>query len=294
MNSTAGTALQLGSWVCQSRHFRTEWFQAWSQAMGNGASLANHSDSTESRNAWGRVFNGKTKHRKMWEWCAISQSLAERGYLSEGKKGMGFAVGLEPLPSLFAAQGVQVIASDLVSAENAALWGDTGQLGDSLQAIRWPDIVKENDFFNRVQFQNVDMNNLAGLPLQSLDFLWSSCAFEHLGSLHKGLEFVWNAMDLLKPGGIAVHTTEFNTTSNQNTVETGDSVIYRQIDIEEFNRNLRIKSCAIENLCFDAGSENDDLAFDYEPFYTHGREHVKLHLLGHVTTSILLIIRKAA
>lgn len=293
MNPPAENAYQLGSWVCKSSHFREDWLQKWSHAISLGTSPVAKSDNALLNHVWASVFSGKTRHRKMWEWCAISQSLWERGYLSPGKIGMGFAVGKEPLPSLFAAHGAKILASDLVSVENATLWGSSGQLGDSLMSIRWPGLVEEDLFLNNVEFHNVDMNNIGGLPQQSLDFLWSSCAFEHLGSLHKGLEFVWNAMDLLKPGGIAVHTTEFNITSNNNTIESGDSVIYRQIDIENFDRALRSKGCGIENLSFDAGTENGDLAYDYEPYYTHGREHIKLNLLGHVSSSILLIIRKS-
>ena len=38
---------------------------------------------------------------------------------------------------------------------------------------------------------------------------------------------------------------------------------------------------------------NPDLAFDFPPYYVNGRQHLKLLLLGHISTSFLLIIRKA-
>ena len=44
--------------------------------------------------------------------------------------------------------------------------------------------------------------------LGSFDFIWSSCSFEHLGSLGEGERFVLEALRFLKPGGVAVHTTE--------------------------------------------------------------------------------------
>ena len=36
------------------------------------------------------------------------------------------------------------------------------------------------------------------------DFVWSACAFEHLGSILNGLEFVVNSVKCLKPGGVVL------------------------------------------------------------------------------------------
>jgi len=52
-------------------------------------------------------------HRKDWEWCYIAQALHERGMLQQGKKGLGFAVGKEPLISLFAKYGCDILATDM-------------------------------------------------------------------------------------------------------------------------------------------------------------------------------------
>lgn len=46
-------------------------------------------------------------HRKQWEFYFICKALAERGRLSTGCRGLGFGVGLEPLPALFASYGVE-------------------------------------------------------------------------------------------------------------------------------------------------------------------------------------------
>ena len=244
---------------------------------------------------WAPVWEGmqgKWMHRKLWEWCAIAQALSERSMLTAGRAGMGFAVGTEPLPSLFASCGPHIIASDLVGASADPSWASTGQLAASLQTVHWPGLVTEPDFKERVRFESVDMRDLSVLPRAQLDFLWSSCAFEHLGSLDAGLQFVEDAMQCLKPGGIAVHTTEYNVSSNDETMSTGDSVIYRQRDIEAFARRLRLKGCVIEDLSFDAGADTCDVAFDYPPYYQHGHQHIKLQLHGYISTSILLIIRR--
>ncbi|TAM96268.1 MAG: DUF4214 domain-containing protein, partial [Rhodanobacteraceae bacterium] len=47
-------------------------------------------------------------HRKLWEWCFITQAFYERGMLTEGRRGLGFAVGNEPLTGLFAKLGCSI------------------------------------------------------------------------------------------------------------------------------------------------------------------------------------------
>ena len=133
-----------------------------------------------------------------------------------------------------------------------------------------------------------DIDHLDG----GYDFLWSSCAFEHLGSLDLGLQFVENAMRLLKPGGIAVHTTEYNVGSDDDTVSVGPNCIYRKRDLEQLDRRLRRVGCGIERMDFDAGTHIYDLDYDTAPFFESGKVHLKLEVDGHVCTSFLLIAHK--
>jgi hypothetical protein len=137
------------------------------------------------------------------------------------------------------------------------------------------------------------MRKIYGIEPDKYDFLWSACAFEHLGSLDAGLDFVANAMRFLRHGGIAVHTTEFNLSSNDKTVTSGDNVVYRRRDIEELGLRLRKMRCALEPVDFDGGYHLFDLDYDVAPFMGHDKPHIKLELGGFVSTSILLIIRKA-
>ena len=83
--------------------------------------------------------------------------------------------------------------------------------------------MERSAFDSRVQFQPADMRTLEGLT-GKYDFVWSSCALEHLGTLQAGIDFVVKSASMLKPGGVAVHTTEFNVGSNTGTIELGDSM----------------------------------------------------------------------
>lgn len=236
-------------------------------------------------------MEGKGLHRKLWEWCAIAEALEKRGMLQNGKHGLGFAVGREPLASLFAKLGCEITATDLPIGQAAEQWQATGQFASNLEEICWTGLLDYELFKKRVDYPPVDMNALEGLESQSCDFLWSSCSFEHLGSLESGIGFVLDSLKSLRPGGIAVHTTEYNVSSNNDTLRVGDSVIYRQRDIEKLDRLLRLQGAAIEHLDFEAGCDPHDIGYGFPPYYTHGREHVKLNLGGHISTSILLIIR---
>ncbi len=75
--------------------------------------------------------------------------------------------------------------------------------------------------FNRfVEFREVDMNTVPD-DLAGYDFCWSACALEHLGSLDNGIKFIRRSLACLAPGGVAVHTTEFNTSSDEDTLLRG-------------------------------------------------------------------------
>jgi hypothetical protein len=229
-------------------------------------------------------------HRKLWEWCFITQALYERGMLDEGRQGIGFAVGNEPLSSLFANLGCHIVASD-VDPEDAERggWINTDQHATSADRLNSRGICPDDKFAANVRFRELDMraipNDVAGF-----DFLWSSCALEHLGSLSHGIEFVLRAMRCLRPGGIAVHTTELNCDSDEETVATGPSVIYRKRDLIALAEHLRVEGHVIEPYDFDLGGNEWDRYVDEPPY--NGRAHLKLRLDSYVSTSFGLVIRR--
>jgi hypothetical protein len=124
--------------------------------------------------------------------------------------------------------------------------------------------------------------------LRGFDFTWSSCALEHLGSLGAGMDFVVRQMDCLRPGGTAVHTTEYILSSDDDTVETGGTVLYRRKDIEALAERLRAGGHAID-LDFSEGDSPDDLHVDVPPY---SDVHLRTRLGAFVTTSLALVVTK--
>lgn len=166
--------------VCRERDFYSDWYQEWRRIFQE-ASPELHEAEKKFGKIWSSIVQGKYMHRKLWEWSAIAQVLKEREKLSPGKKGLGFAVGLEPLPSLFASMGCLITATDYLDGSDSRNWQETGQLSACLTDAHWPNLIDNDTFRERVNFQPVDMNKIENLPRVTYDFLWSSCALEHLG-----------------------------------------------------------------------------------------------------------------
>ncbi len=267
----------LSSTVCRYEHFNSDWYRTTGAVMGIPAGVSP---------------DVHASYRKWWEWCAIFETLSSRGMLARGKSGLGFAVGQEPLASAFASRDVHILATDLHVDASTGDWAQTGQHAANLDALYHPGIVDERRFRDLVKFQPADMNHLDEFESESVDFVWSSCALEHIGDLDAGLNFVVNATRLLKPGGIGVHTTEYNVSSNMETVTSGDC-IYRRQDIERLDYMLRKGRCGLEPVDFDAGVHPYDLDYDEPPYFQPGSRHIKLLLGGYVSTSMLLVVQKA-
>lgn len=229
-------------------------------------------------------------HRKVWEWCFITQALYEQNLLQPGVSGLGFAVGTEPLASLFCSLGASICATDLVTdIAKEKGWIETNQHSSSAKSLNSRKLCADELFNNNCNFRHLDMNNIPD-DMDDFDFIWSSCALEHLGSLSHGEEFIYNAMNCLKPGGFAIHTTEYNYSSNGSTITEGDTVLYRRKDIENIIHNMRKEGHSIE-IDFTAGLLPSDTFIDLPP-YKHN-PHLKLQFGEYVITSIGLIIQKA-
>lgn len=229
-------------------------------------------------------------NRKAWEWAFICQSFKEHGSLRPDAFGLGFGVGGEPLVSCFAAYGPRVLATDL-DYESAEMkgWVQGNQHAKAKESLNKSLLCPSEQFEKLVEFLYVDMNDIPPSLNNSFDFLWSSCALEHLGSITKGVEFVANSINCLKRGGIAVHTTEYNVSSNDETIESGPTVLFRKQDIGNLIDIIRAKDCFID-INWDPGTHFKDYFVDLPPYGTS--PHLKLRIQEFTVTSIGLVMVK--
>lgn len=235
------------------------------------------------------LHENPSTHRKQWEFCYILQALETAGMLEEGRRGLGFGVGDEPLTAAFAARGIRVMATDL-EVERAAQqgWVETDQHARSKEVLNGRGLCPPEQFDRLVDFRFMDMNRIDP-DLNGFDFCWSACALEHLGSIEQGLSFIEGSLDCLKPGGVAVHTTEFNCQSDDQTLDNASTVLFRKRDFLALARRLRRRGHEIV-LNFDLGDQPLDQHIDVPPYAQEN--HLKLQIAQWVTTSYGLVVRK--
>jgi len=258
------------SQLCTARQFYSDRYKYWCVEMDSPPRFA----------------------RKQWEFVYIMEALSSRGKLVDGAYGLGFGCGREPMPGVFAKRGCDIVATDLdqqVAKERG--WVETLQHSNGLKDLyaACNEVIDEESFNEKVSFINVDMNAIP-LELSGFDFVWSACALEHLGSLKHGIEFVKNSIKCLKPGGVAVHTTEFNLSSNEDTFETEGCSVYRKKDIELLVNELEAEGYKVEPVNYNSGHQKVDMYIDIPPYGFS--PHLKLLLDNYVITSIGIIIMR--
>ncbi len=243
-------------------------------------------------------------HRKVWELCYVLQAVHENGLMRDGVHGLGFGCGAEPLASYLAGQGVRVTVTDLPLEEAAAKgWVDGNQHTATLDKAFYGHLVDRASFDRLVDLKQVDMNAIPN-GLEGHDFCWSVCALEHLGSIAHGLAFIENSLKTLKPGGLAVHTTEFNINPNGPTVDNWPCVLFQRRHLEDLASRLRVQGHRVAPFDWNFGDKPMDKFVDLPPFshdlpntfgHMYGPSlHLKLGLDGFPCTCFGLIIHKAA
>jgi len=265
----AGLSLLQGCCACHQEHFRDPWY-------GHHMAL---------------LCQTPRFHRKQWEFHYIMDSLRRNEMLALGKRGLGFGVGREPLSAFFASRGAGIVATDM-DPERALRsgWIGSNEHAQSLAALNAKGICEPATFQRNVTLRIADMNDIPK-DLRGFDFCWSACALEHLGSIERGMRFVEASLDCLAPGGVAVHTTELNLDSNDDTLDHSTTVVPRRRDFEALAERLARNGHRLEPLSFDAGEAPLDRYVDVPPYREDG--HLKLLLERYASTSFGLTVHKA-
>lgn len=240
-------------------------------------------------------------HRKLWELAYVLQALHDNDCLQAGKRGVVFGCGRESIPSYCAARGIKILATDLPqSSSDARGWIETDQHADSLEALHHPHLCTLDQLRANVERRAVDMNAIPS-DIQGYDFCWSICALEHLGSIERGLAFIEKSLKTLKPGGVAVHTTEFAFLNVSRTLDEGSTVIFLRRHFEELQARLARSGHWLAPFDFHPGDGPMDKFIDGPPFPGDKRSHLlaywpqyhlKVLIEGVPSTCFGLIVRK--
>ena len=224
-------------------------------------------------------------HRKQWEYIYILRALEQFGLLVPGTTGVGFGCGKEPIAAVMAKYGLLITCTDIPPADTAdSHWGSRSAI-----ELFYGGICSESQFQTHVGFRTVDMNRIPD-DLGAFDFVWSCCALEHLGSLAAGIDFIINSTKCLKPGGIAIHTTELNVSDDFETLESQGLSLYRRLDFISLQNRLCDLGLSMLPVNFYTGNLPEDKYVDLPPY--EQKVHLKLQMDRYVITSFGLAIRK--
>lgn len=211
-------------------------------------------------------------HRKLWEFSIVKEAMEKAGVVGPGRRGLAFGVGLDPLVAYFANKGCEIVASDF----GQPWWPDWQQrLNDR-------NICPPDEFARFVTCRTADMNWIPA-DLRNFDFCWSCCSLDHLGSILLGRRFLHKQLDTLKPGGVFVHTGEYNLSSDWDTVDYSHTVVWTWWDVTQTWLSLKCQGCHID-FDYTAGKHPLDLGIDQS-----GNTHLRLMIGRAMSTSFAIV-----
>lgn len=256
---------------------------------------------------WAAYWSAELKvprifHRKLWELTFVLQALWERGMIEGDRRGLGFGCGHEPIPSYLASKGVRLTVTDMAPEDAKSKgWMSTGQHATTTDTLFMSHLVDRATFERNVALRYVNMNEIHS-DLRGYDFCWSICALEHLGSIANGLAFIRNSLATLRPGGVAVHTTEFNFLNDERTIDNWPTVLFQRRHFTHLTEELRREGHHVEELDFRIGNKPLDKFIDVPPFAHDWPQaiasewgdapHLKISIDGFASTCFGLIITK--
>jgi hypothetical protein len=233
----------------------------------------------------GEIRQAPVLHRKQWEYVYMLRVLEQFDLLRSGVSAIGFGCGKEPLAAVMAKHGMTVMVTDIPPFKDGdSYWGSTKAMD-----LFYGGICSEEQFVKQVGFRNVDMNAIPD-DLGRYDVVYSCCALEHLGSLKHGMDFILNSAKCLKPGGLAIHTTELNVSDDVETLESPGLSLYRRKDLLDLQNSLAGISCSMLPLNFYVGDLPADKYVDLPPYKQN--PHLKLKIDSFTITSYGVVLRK--
>jgi SAM-dependent methyltransferase len=237
-------------------------------------------------------------HRKVWEMAFVAQAIWEAGLMAPGRRALGFAVGQESMPGFLAGRGLEVLATDLNPDDpRATRWMHSGQHAATAGG---PQAAGPAGATPGLVFRTVDMTRIPRELHGRFDLVWSICALEHLGSLRAGEAFILEAMRCLKPGGLAVHTTEYDLDPTGPALARGGTVLFQARHVEQLSRRLGRAGHRMRAVDLDPGAGLLDQFIDQPPYggptdrwpLSRPAEtpHLRTMVADRIATSIGLII----
>lgn len=147
------------------------------------------------------IIAPEVQHRKVWEWVQGVAGMARLGCLHPSARALGVAVGHEPVIYWLASRLSSVVATDLYRGTFADNEATPDVLRDPAKYAPYPYPPE------RVQFLPMSGTDIC-FGNETFDLIFSFCSIEHFGSRANSARALREMARVLRPGGIAVVSTE--------------------------------------------------------------------------------------
>jgi hypothetical protein len=244
-----------------------------------------------------RLIERPRFHRRLWELCYIMQGLHAAGATKPGGRALCLGDPAQPGPSALASLGADVV---IATGQDRPLYGKEDH--DPLLDARFTD---RPTFLSRVRRRQVDLDHLPS-DLEGFDAVWSLGTAGGRGSIAQGQAFVRQAMQALRPGGVAVHVFDYNFADDARTLDNWSHVLFQRRHIEALAEALRADGHEVSPLDFNPGFQEMDRFVDLPPFDTSRTQafdrlwrdgwqaaHLKVMMDGFIVTSFGVMARKS-
>jgi len=235
------------------------------------------------------------RHRLIWQLTYLQHIVNSQGLCSNSHQiGFNWASNADIMSGYFANKGCRVTVSNMdFSSVSRFPVRSTPNL--TIDDFFVDGMVSRRRFNRLVNYIPSDMHSaLPDSILGKYDFAWAG-HLENLGSVSLAQRFVINSLEVLKPGGIAVHFIELTLSSNVDTFEVGKTTVWRKRDIEQVVRDAQILGYHVFPLQWGSGIGHDDVTpdtFHITHLGYHDTGHIKLALFNHVVTTFCLILQR--
>lgn len=232
-------------------------------------------------------------HRKDWEWALGIIAMRRFGKLNEKSTALGVGAGTEPVPFYLANMVKHVYATDLYGQNDG--WKRAAPSDFPENPKKYAPFAYKED---ALTVMRMDGTNLE-FPSESFDIAFSFSSIEHFGGgrNHSGaLRSLREIERVLKPGGLAVITTEYIINDKEHPEFFNKRTIYSDL-IDKLERlklveplDLRITTKTLDTVIdfFTIDSNWDKLDNDYKK--TH--PVILIRARNILFTSIMLVFRK--
>jgi hypothetical protein len=221
--------------------------------------------------------------RRQWETVFIHAVLEHAGALGPGRRLLAF--GEEGLAIAIATQGGTVLATDTADWLRAPPPpAPADKAAEHVAARLFLRGFGASEVFLRRAQVSVDQ-------LKGFDGCWSQAALQTFGAIEAGLDAVETSLQALRPGGVAVHTTDINLDSDDRISDRPDSVVFRRRDIEALMSRLLAAGHRVWplNLHPGVGDPADVTVAEHADDVPNLRQEIE----GQVVTSFGLVVQRS-